>query len=309
MVITQTYGNAVLNKDGQRVVDFWAVDGNIFPVGDSLDDTEMTAAQRELRGVDTRLDHLNRIGVETQVLYPSLLLAPYTQNPEIEYALCHSYNRWLSSLWLQGDGRLRWVAVPPLLSMDVVREELTFARDNGACGILMRGLECEKSLADPYFHPVWQVAADLDMPVCVHPGNNSLAHYQLYKREASSFNKLLVPAVSAFHSLATEGVPDRFPDVRWAFLEMGASWLPFALSHMTSGAGKRAENLLARNKVYVACLASDDLPHLLQYADASNLIVGPDVEAMMARHAQGTLPPALASGLLETNPRRLYGLN
>ena len=79
--------------------------------------------------------------------YPTLMLRPYTQSRLTELAMCKSYNRWLAEVWKKGRGRLRWVAMPPLLSMDALKDELAFAKDNGACGIFMRGVEHEKRLS------------------------------------------------------------------------------------------------------------------------------------------------------------------
>ena len=38
--------------------------------------------------------------------------------------------------------------VPPLQSQEHLSEELKFGKENGACGVYMRGLECERSLSD-----------------------------------------------------------------------------------------------------------------------------------------------------------------
>src|SRR5262245_65220646 len=100
--------------------------------------------------VKARLAHMDKLGIETQVLYPTLFLRPVVQEAERERALCKSYNRWMADLWHQGKGRLRWVAKPPLHLLEkvpaAVRDELNWAKNNGACGIFMRGLECERSL-------------------------------------------------------------------------------------------------------------------------------------------------------------------
>jgi hypothetical protein len=72
---------------------------------------------------------MDKLGIETQVLYPTLFLRPVVQEAERERALCKSYNRWMADLWHQGKGRLRWVAKPPLHLLekvpDAVRDELS----------------------------------------------------------------------------------------------------------------------------------------------------------------------------------------
>ena len=97
----------------------------------------------------------------------------------------------MGELWRQGQGRLRWVAKPSLRLLEktpvAVRDELDWARNNGACGIFMRGLECERALGHAYFHPLWQMAADLDMPVCVHSANGSFLHHEFFAEDNVTF--------------------------------------------------------------------------------------------------------------------------
>ena len=52
--------------------------------------------------------------------------------------------------------------------MDKALEEARFAKENGACGIFMRGLEGDKRLSDPHFFPLYEEAGRLDLPICVH---------------------------------------------------------------------------------------------------------------------------------------------
>ena len=117
---------------------------------------------------------------------------------------------------------MRWVAVPPLLSLDKARDELAFAKDNGAVGIFMRPLECERPISDEYFFPLYELASELDIAVCFHSGNGSFTHHGFFLRD-TTFTHFKLATVGAFHSLLMKEVPARFPEVRWAFIEVGAS--------------------------------------------------------------------------------------
>ena len=74
-----------------------------------------------MANIDSRLKHMDEIGTGVQVLYPTVFLRAWTQDPTVEVALCRSYNRWLADIWKQGKGRLRW-AVLGSLPEQVVRE-------------------------------------------------------------------------------------------------------------------------------------------------------------------------------------------
>jgi predicted TIM-barrel fold metal-dependent hydrolase len=58
--------------------------------------------------------------------------------------------------------------------MDQALEELPFAKDHRACGILKKGdREADKWPADPYFFPLYEEAERLDMPLCFHTGTGT----------------------------------------------------------------------------------------------------------------------------------------
>ena len=107
---------------------------------------------REMEDIKARLEAHGRArhrrpGALSDDFSPTRLPA----GPEIELAVTRSYNRWLIDIWKQAPERLRWVAVLPLLSMDKAIEEARYAKENGACGIFMRGLEGDKHISDPHF--------------------------------------------------------------------------------------------------------------------------------------------------------------
>jgi hypothetical protein len=52
---------------------------------------------RELSDVTQRLRHMDALGIDVQVLYNSLWLRPLTRRPEVEIALCWSWNRCLET--------------------------------------------------------------------------------------------------------------------------------------------------------------------------------------------------------------------
>src|SRR5829696_8337859 len=99
---------------------------------------QVTTATRTMQDIDERLRQMDRLGVDVQVLYPTLFLAQLTDDPVFEGALCRSYNRWLTDIWDRSQERLRWVAVLPLLDMDETLAQLRMAHGHGACGVFMR---------------------------------------------------------------------------------------------------------------------------------------------------------------------------
>ena len=278
-----------------------------------------TQETRTLEDIKARLAHMDELGVDVQVLYPTVYLTQISPRPEVDLALAKSYNRWLADIWHGSEGRLRWVAVPPLLSMEEVPAQLRSAKENGACGVFMRGFEGDRIISDPYFFPLYEAASDLDLPITVHAGCGNPPFTGLSEGEGFIRNK--VPVTSAFHSLLLHGVPAKFPQLRFGFIEVAAAWLPYMvtdLSRRLERAGKRlAEDPLADNRMYVACQTNDDLPHITGYVGDDNLVIGSDyghadtsseLEALRALKQQSDVPAHTIDKILDDNPRRLYGL-
>jgi predicted TIM-barrel fold metal-dependent hydrolase len=95
----------------------------------------------ELLNVPARVKAMQDMGVDTQVIYPTMFSAGGIGAPEVELALVRSYNRWLADRTAASDGRLRWIMPPPLQNIDKAIEELHFAREHGAVGVLKKGDE------------------------------------------------------------------------------------------------------------------------------------------------------------------------
>ncbi|MEE8516421.1 MAG: amidohydrolase family protein [Alphaproteobacteria bacterium] len=320
-IVTDTSDESKLspNNAGGVQRQYWMLDGRLqqkdFNAGQ-----EMSRENREMEDIGARLKHMDALDVDLQVLYPTLFLRPWTQDAEVEYAICKSYNRWLAEIWKQARGRLRWVVMAPLMTMDKTIEELEFAKANGACGIFMRGIECERRLSNPYFFRLYEVASMLDLPICCHAGNGSFAIWSVYGDETGiGRNKCSV--IAAFHSLLREDIPAKFPALRWGFIEVSAMWVPYVLNDFMLRLRRKgiemSDTMLADNNFFVACQSTDDLDYILPYAGEGQLVVGTDyghadnssdIEAMRKLREDGKLPPEVVDRILSDNARVLYGL-
>jgi uncharacterized protein len=304
--------------DGRRR-EFWMVDGHVFARRVNIG-LNTSLESREMLDVEARLKHMDELQVDVQVLFPTLLLRAVTDRAEAEVAICRSYNRWLAEIWKLGKGRLRWAAALPLYDMDKSLEELHFCKDRGACAVFVRYIEADRQLTEPYFDPLYQEAASLNMPICIHAGAASLAAQQVNAR-ASAFVINKLGPIGAFHSLATSEIPDRFPDLRFGFIELCSQWVPYALHDLRSRArGNVAwwkDRLLSEKRFFVACQTDDDLPYVLQYTGPNNLVLGTDyghndtaseLDALRHLKREGQVDPQTIERILWDNAKALYGL-
>jgi predicted TIM-barrel fold metal-dependent hydrolase len=318
---------------------YWLIDGKRqirFIRSDQQ--TKTTVETRELIDVDARLRDMDRMGVDIQVMYPTLFLVESTDRPEVGLALRRSYNRWMADRCARSGGRLRWVMLPPTMTMDKALEELRFAKDHGACGVLKKGdREAGFWANDPYFFPLYEEAQRLDIPICFHTGSGVPDFTPAREFTFSRLYRIMLPVVHAFHSLILHGVPVQFSRLRFGFIEATASWVPFVLydlrrnlennrRHPDSplrGATQNyemPEDVLTKNRMYVSCQVDEDLGYIMEYTGEDNLLMGSDYthndaaqevhfrRLLQERADMGDIPQSAVKKITDHNPRAFYGL-
>jgi predicted TIM-barrel fold metal-dependent hydrolase len=207
---------------------YWVIDGKRqvrFVRSDK--DSGTTVETRELLDIKARLKHMDELGTDIQVIYPTLFLMESTEKPEINAAMRRSYNRWLADRCSQSGGRLRWVCMPPLQSMEDTLAEIRWAKDHGACGVLKKGdREAGKYPADPYFEPFYAEAEKLDLPICIHTGSGvpdfsparEFSHGQFMRTKGAAINGVL--------GLILHKVPARFRQDSQSFASAASKLAP-----------------------------------------------------------------------------------
>jgi len=304
-------------QNGKRT---WVIDGKEFPRGGNVN-RKIPTEVLEMRDIENRLKHMDELGIDIQVLYTSLFLRPLTSRPEVEVGLFRSYNRWLADVWRKAEDRLRWVAMVPLMSIDKSIEEARFAKDNGGCGLFFRGLPVgNKLLSDPYYYPLYEEAAKLSLPICVHASTGDFNWVDLFEHE-SGFAKFKLAPLSAFHSILNDGVPSKFPKLRFGFIEIRAQWVPYAIVDIRKRFEQKGKHLgnnaLRDNRIFVTCQTDDDLPYVLKYSGEDNIVIGSDyghqdtsaeIEALRKIKTEGEVSPEAIDKILYANAKELYGL-
>ena len=125
-------------------------------------------------------------------------------------------------------------------------------------------LEGERHLSDPYFYPIYQTAADLDLAIAIHIANGNPENCDLYRlAPAGRFAQFRVPTVTACFNLLMSELPQQFPKLRWGFIEASAQWVPWvyrevAIRYAVSGR-TFPKNIFEEYNVYVTCQTNDDV--------------------------------------------------
>lgn len=309
-------------SSGSGLYRFWFIDGKVYPRRVRSDTRTRTVLEtRELFDVSARVRHMDTLNVETQVIYPTLFLRELSRRADVMVALHQSYNRWLSERCADSKGRLRWIALIPYCSMPDALEEIRFAKANGAVGILKLGIEAgERVASDPYFFPAYQLAEDLELPLCIHQGSgytDLVSFLRAYPdRESDSF-----PVISAFSFLLGSDVPTRFPRLKIGFIESGAAWLPHVLGRSGWTWDKPAsarDHRISDLEFFVTCENYEDIPYLVNVVGGNdNFFVGSDyshgdrssvLDVHKLINEREDIDDKTALKLTSENARRFYSL-
>jgi uncharacterized protein len=317
---------------------FWLIDGNIFPkpngkgsfrlITPSASKLELSRgdihlAYREMTDIPGRLKDMDKLGVDTQVVFPTLFLIYLTDDTALEVALSRAYNRFLAQACAKSNGRMRWVAIPPLKSIEDSVKELKWAKDNGAVGVFFRGIEGGWTLDNPYLFPVYQAANDLDLPILIHTGAGCPLFLNLFDVERNhTFGHSRVQPLFAFRDLIHNKIPEQFPKLKFGFIEASAGWVPFMLHILRRVLKEKWKfssdaDMFREYRIFVACEADEDVNYIAQYTGEDHLVIGSDYghqdpseerQLVAAMRAREDIPRALTDKILFENPKQLYPL-
>lgn len=286
-------------------------------------DVAVSAATRKMEDIGARLDHMTELGIDIQVLHNSIWIEQLTDRPDIEVALVRSWNRWLADIWREGGGRLRWTCVIPVLSVPDALDEIRFAKEHGAVGVCMRPFDGDLMMIDPYFHPIYDLAQQLDLAIAVHIANGDPRMVGALRTRYSSldgFATFRVPTMLACYGLLRSGLAKEFPGLRWGFIEASAQWVPWIMSELARRNGEHytGENNPFRDaNAYVTTQTSDDVPYIVNVIGKDNLVIGTDyghtdtsseVNAIAVFRRQAGPGAEDKERILSDNPLRLYGI-
>jgi len=322
---------------------FWYVDGAVFPkpvgrgtlvYGTPTDmrfarEKRFSIGSQSLTDLDARLKDMDAIGIDVQVIFPTVFLQQLSEDILFEAALMRSYNTWLGQTCARRPDRLKWAAVIPLRDPRLALDTLEHALRLGATVVAIFGTVGEMMLHDSYLDPFFAEVERLGIPLGVHAG---WSHPGIMRSiddvtgaRALSFT---LPVMLGFYSFVAGGILARHPRIRVAFLEIGAQWVPYLVQridhyHRADVAlgypvpvRRSARETLRESAVYFTPEAEEVfLPQAAAYIGEDRLLFEGDMPHAEAREeakdellGRTDLTDDLKWKILSDNPRRFLGI-
>lgn len=284
------------------------------------------------------IDDMDRENIDTAVLFTSLgLYATYRNDMggDLAAAMSRAYNNWLHEYCSLDTKRLKGVCLLPFQDVDLAVQELRRAvTELGMVGIFWRpNPVLSRRVSDRSYDPLFAACEDLNVAMGSHEGQQEMLPYfaqarsdqQVFVRHATSHP---MEQMGSFLALASDGVFDRFPKFRAAFLESGCGWLPYWLERLDfmhansilkdGYKGKeKPSDYFAKLQCYVSCESREEMISLLgrlvgedclmwasDYPHPDDMEHFPDTVGGIFENEQ--LSPEFQRKILWDNPARFY---
>jgi uncharacterized protein len=188
---------------------------------------------------------MDKENIDVAVMFPTWMLG-IGRIREVDYAtaMCRAYNTWLAGECRKLKGRMRGVAVLPILDVSAAVTELRrCVTELGFVGAMLAAHGHGKNFGDPGFHPLFAEAERLDCAIGIHSSAGGVAAGEDRFNQFISMHTVAHPLEQMIHltGIMFGGIPELFPRLRIAFLEAGIGWFPYWMERMDEEFEKRGD--------------------------------------------------------------------
>jgi len=226
-----------LSADQKRALGLFRLSWWAFPARNTRDRATATLPRLQY-------ERLDELGFDFAVLFPTYGLTPMSlDDEELRRASARGMNRYLAESYGEYRDRLSPAAVIPMHTPEEAVAELEHAvGELGLRNVVMAGhVHRPVPIEDPPrtsrwvdnfavdsaydYDPVWRKCCELGVAAVFHSsgmgwGNRSSVSSYMYNH----LGNFAAAGESTCRSLFMGGVPHRFPELRFAFLEGGVAW-------------------------------------------------------------------------------------
>jgi predicted TIM-barrel fold metal-dependent hydrolase len=195
--------------------------------GAKFEDLHPSGSDPKFRAADQERD-----GIAGEILYASVGMV-LCNHPDFEYkqACFQAYNRWLAEYCDGAPDRLFGLAQTAVVSVESAIDDVRRAKDMGFVGMMMPGNPQHEDYDQPMYDPLWECAADLNMPICFHiltsKGSDIDAIFNGARgNKINGFMNIIRGVQDLIGLFVLGGVFDRHPNLKMVCAEGDAGWLP-----------------------------------------------------------------------------------
>lgn len=214
----------------------YEMDVNPSPSGDGNPyGLEENAFPTKPSRLDTFMDLFN---TDYLVLHGHMiLLVSSIRDPGLASALYSASNDMLLNEWLdEYDGVKATLRVGTQDPQRAVEEIERVGDEKDFIGVHIPG-GSKTLLGDPALEPIYQAAQDKGLGIDVHPSRSNSPWSSAYaapsiQSTAENLSTTNQQMIAQLTSMVFNGIPAKFPDLQFIFMEHGITWLPWIMGRM-----------------------------------------------------------------------------
>ncbi len=197
------------------------------------------------------------------------------ENAELAEAASQVYNNWLHDYCSPYPDRIKGAASIPHQDPDrAVKEIHRSVTELDLAGPVFPTNVRGKNLDDPLFFPAYAECQSLNVPALVHGGTGLVGIDAAGADRFSNYFHTHVfshafEQIISLTAVVAGGILDKYPKLRFAFLESGSGWLPYwldrldehyeMLGFLTPMRQKASDYVCKTGRVFVACEAEEEI--------------------------------------------------
>jgi predicted TIM-barrel fold metal-dependent hydrolase len=187
--------------------------------------------------IDMFTRRMHDIGIKRSIIFPNtLLVLGNYPNFELETVIANAYIDYMLDNFLDRYPEILSVIYAPANSPHKVAELIDrVGNEKGVAGVMMTPSRPGPLAGDESWNPIYEAAQQKGLPICFHSEANILPPFDRFKKflpiHALSFPWYLILQLT---SIVLEGVPVRFPNLNFVFMEGGITWIPWIMRRLDS---------------------------------------------------------------------------
>lgn len=173
-----------------------------------------------------------KMAIDYNIIFPTDLLSlGVTPDPDVEVAIAYGYAAWMTETITPYHDSLKTMLYLPFSNpeacVDIIKE---FGHKKGVVGAMVTTAR-NIPLYENRYMPLYKILEEKGLPLGFHTSDFWL------QQPTAQFNKFISAHALGFPlnnmtvliNILFNGIPERFPDLKFIFIEAGVSWIPFMM--------------------------------------------------------------------------------
>ena len=327
--ITDNRGNPRILLEGR----VWAASEGPHPGSSAPKSEKATQHRIGMADPHERLKDMDREGIDAAILFGTsvTLTVNGLMDQGLAAALCRAVNAWMADYCSADPRRLKGVGLIPCQDPPTAARMLEEVARQGAVGAMLPTNVYGINLGERRFDPIYAAAQEIGIPLCVHPQTGHDGQYGVYGVMGAGSERFFTYAyvhmtafpfelmIALMHMIG-EGVFDRFPRLRVAYMEGGAGWVPYWAERMDEhwekltpqwpNLQRRPSEIIRGPQVAFSCESEEEtLPDVLRHVGESQIMYASDYSHWDSRFPESVRDIASRDTLTDEQKRRVLSEN